>query len=275
MSTYVIGDIQGCYKPMKKLLKKVKFNAGKDRLWCVGDVVNRGPDSLDTLRYLTDIDDSIEMVLGNHDLHFLAIHHGCNKGRSKDTLDELLDAKDCDELAEWLRHKPLAHYEAVDTKKGPVNFLMLHAGVAPRWNLQETLNHAAEVEYALQDKHFPEFLENMYGDTPIRWFDKLKGQDRLRTITNYLTRVRFCDDIGSLRLDIKEGFCSAPEGYKPWFEFEKITPKADILFGHWAAIEGQTGHKHIHALDTGYVWGRDLTLMCLEDGKRYAVSAKD
>jgi bis(5'-nucleosyl)-tetraphosphatase (symmetrical) len=272
MSTYVIGDIQGCYQALRKLLKKVKFSPNRDQLWCVGDLVNRGPDSLSTLRYLQDMDDAIRIVLGNHDLHFIAINEGCAPARGKDTLDELLQAPDCQTLSDWLRGQRLAHYAALDTKAGIRNFLMVHAGVAPQWSLQKTLNLAAEVEYALKDKDYRAFLGHMYGDTPVRWYNKLHDLDRLRVITNYLTRVRFCDDIGNLKLSIKEGLSTAPHGFKPWFEYERITPKATILFGHWAALEGFTGRQQVHALDTGYVWGRELTLMRLEDEQRYSVS---
>jgi len=183
-----------------------------------------------------------------------------------------LESPQCQQFSDWLRGKPLAHYASVDTKVGLRNFLMVHAGVAPHWSLQKTLNLAAEVEYALKDVGYREFLRHMYGDTPNRWYDKLKGLDRLRVITNYLTRIRFCDEIGQLRLSIKEGLNSAPSGYKPWYEHEKITPRTTLLFGHWAAIEGCTGRQHVHALDTGYVWGRDLTIMRLEDQQRYSIS---
>lgn len=272
MSTYVIGDIQGCYKALKKLLEKVSFAPGKDKLWCVGDLVNRGPRSLETLKYLQDIDDSIQIVLGNHDLHFIAIHEGCAPARTKDTFAKLLDARECDELSNWLRNKSLAHFDCIDTANGHEDFLMIHAGVAPSWSLQKTLDLAAEVELALQGKDYREYLKNMYGDEPIRWHEGLNGQERLRTITNYLTRIRFCDDIGSLRLDIKEGLCSAPSGFKPWFEYENISSKATILFGHWAALEGYTGKQRVYALDTGYVWGRELTLMRLEDHRLYSIA---
>ena len=274
MSTYAIGDIQGCYKPLKKLLNKVEFKPGRDRLWCVGDLVNRGKRSLETLRFLRDMNSSVRVVLGNHDLHFLAIHAGVAPARGKDTLDGLLEAPDCEELARWLRFKPLAHHESLATDEGPEDFLMVHAGVAPRWSLQQTLDLAAEVEHALQGPDYKEYLHYMYGDRPIRWFEKVKGQDRLRLITNYLTRVRFCDDIGSLDLDVKEGLCAAPAGFKPWFEYEKITPAATILFGHWAALEGYTGKPHVYALDTGYVWGRSLSMMRLEDKRIFSVANK-
>lgn len=272
MSTYVVGDIQGCYKALRKLLKKIDFSPANDTLWCAGDLVNRGPKSLETLRYLSDSDASIRVVLGNHDLHFIAIFEGCAPARGKDSLDELLAAPDCEALCDWLRQKDMAYYDSVETKKGPEYFLMVHAGVAPGWSLKKTLKLAAEVELALQGPDYKEFLTAMYGNEPIRWSDSLSGQDRLRTITNYLTRVRFCDDIGSLRLDIKEGLCAAPKGFRPWYEYQKITPETSILFGHWAALEGETNTEHVYALDTGYVWGRELTAMRLEDKKRFSVS---
>ena len=272
MSNFVVGDIQGCYRPLKKLLKKADFSAGTDVLWCVGDLVNRGPKSLDTLRLLQDMNDSIRVVLGNHDLHFIAIHEGVAPARGKDTLEKLLAAPDCSALSDWLRSKPLAYHEALLTEEGPENFLMVHAGVAPNWSLQMTLNLSAEVEHALQGNKCKAFLKNMYGNEPIRWSKSLRGHERLRTITNYLTRIRFCDDIGSLRLDIKEGLCAAPSGFKPWFEYEKITRKATILFGHWAALDGITKRPRVFALDTGYVWGRSLTMMRLEDKKHFTIS---
>ena len=271
MAIYAIGDIQGCYKPLMKLLKKVEFKPGKDKLWCVGDLINRGPKSLDTLRYLRDNDDSVEIVLGNHDLHFLAIYHGVAPARSSDTLAKLLGAKDSLELSEWLRHKPLAHYDSVDTAKGIQHYLMVHAGVAPKWSVQKTLNLAAEVELALQGPDFKTFLQNMYGNKPDRWSKHLIGWDRLRVITNYLTRVRFCNEIGQMDLTVKEGVSFAPLGFRPWFEFERITPQTNILFGHWAALEGKTGKDHVYALDTGCVWGRDLTMMRLEDEQLFSV----
>ncbi len=274
MSTYVVGDIQGCYKALKRLLKKIDFAPGKDQLWFAGDLVNRGPKSLETLRFLSDIDGCIEVVLGNHDLHFIAIAEGCAPARGKDSLDALLNARDCDQLCDWLRSKKMVHFDAIATKTGIEDFLMVHAGVAPSWTLQQTLQYGAEVELTLHSDEYKEFLTAMYGDEPIRWASSLSGQDRLRTITNYLTRVRFCDDIGSLRLDIKEGLCAAPKGFKPWFEYEKITPQASILFGHWAALEGVTNRPHVYALDTGYVWGRELTAMRLEDKKLFSVEHK-
>ena len=271
MSTYAIGDIQGCYKPLIALLNKVNFKPAIDKLWCVGDLINRGPKSLDTLRYLRDIDDAAEIVLGNHDLHFLAILHGCAPVRTKDTLQKLIAAPDCYELSEWLRNKPLAHFESVETQIGIQHYLMIHAGVAPQWTLQKTLDYAAEVELALQGKDFKKFLKSMYGDQPDCWDNNLSGQDRLRVITNYLTRVRFCNEQGVMDLSIKEGLAYAPKEYHPWFSYENISAKTNIIFGHWAALEGFTGKEHVYALDTGCVWGRELTVMRLEDHKLFTV----
>ena len=166
MTIYAIGDIQGCYKPLMKLLKTVNFSPGNDELWCVGDLINRGPKSLDTLRFLRDINDSVQIVLGNHDLHYLAIYYECEPARNKDTLQKLLDAPDGNELSEWLRSKPLAHYDILETAFGIQQFLMVHAGVAPQWTLQKTLDHAAEVELVLQGEKFRKFLKKMYGDQP-------------------------------------------------------------------------------------------------------------
>lgn len=273
MATYVIGDIQGCYKPLRRLLKSVAFQPGIDSLWCVGDLINRGPKSLDTLRYLRDIDDSVTVVLGNHDLHFLALNYECTPdfASNRHTLKSLLAAPECHDLAEWLRHKPLAHYDCLTSGPEPRFYLMVHAGVAPQWSLQKTLNLAAEVELALRGKHFRDYLKNMYGDAPTRWKNGLTGAERLRVITNYLTRMRFCNAGGELNLQIKEAANKAPAGFSPWFEFEQITPAAEILFGHWAALEGVTGKPHVHALDTGCVWGRELTMMRLEDHKLFSV----
>ena len=273
MSTYVVGDIQGCYQALNRLLDKIGFAPGTDQLWCVGDLVNRGPDSLKTLRFLHRLGDDVRVVLGNHDLHFIAVFESCAGARSSDSLRKLLNAPDCQQLSDWLRQQPLALHDCLPTESGLENFLMVHAGVAPRWSLQKTLNLAAEVELALQGRGRHEYLRNMYGNEPIRWYDKLEGPARLRTITNYLTRLRFCDDIGSLRLDIKEGLCAAPVGFRPWFDYEKITPQATILFGHWAALEGYTGKSHVYALDTGCVWGRRLTALRLEDKRLYSVAS--
>jgi bis(5'-nucleosyl)-tetraphosphatase (symmetrical) len=213
----------------------------------------------------------VEVVLGNHDLHYLAIYYGCAPARNKDTLQKLMEAPDSEGLSEWLRHKPLAHHDSLETAFGIRRYLMVHAGVAPQWSLQKTLDCAAEVELVLQGDKFRKFLKKMYGDQPDSWNNELTGWDRLRVITNYLTRIRFCNEQGKMDLNVKEGLAAAPPGFKPWFAFEQISPKTHILFGHWAALEGFTGRVSVHALDTGCVWGRELTMMRLEDQKLFSV----
>lgn len=271
MSIYAIGDIQGCYRPLRKLLNSVDFKPGRDELWCVGDLINRGPDSLDTLRFLSDINDSVTLVLGNHDLHFLAMYHGCTDTGGRHTLDRLLAAPDCDALAEWLRFQPLVHDRVLEYPEGRQHYLMVHAGVPPGWSRQDTLARAAEVETALQGRNFRAYLLNMYGNKPDCWDDSLSGYERLRLITNYLTRMRFCTADGKLNLSNKAGLDTAPAGYHPWYEFEQLTPETIILFGHWAALEGQTGRPGVYALDTGCVWGRELSMMRLEDHQLFSV----
>ncbi|MEX1196724.1 MAG: symmetrical bis(5'-nucleosyl)-tetraphosphatase [Pseudohongiellaceae bacterium] len=271
MAIYAIGDIQGCYKPLRRLLKKVDFNPAHDELWCVGDLINRGPDSLDTMRYLRELGDAVTVVLGNHDLHFLALYHGCVSDNGKHTLKALLKARDGEELTDWLRRKPLAYHRRVNGPDGEQDYLMIHAGVAPDWTLEKTLTLSGEVESVLHSKKYPKLLRHMYGNEPDRWDDGLQGFDRLRVIINYLTRLRFCDASGRMDFGSKKGLETAPEDCRPWFEFEQLTPQTTILFGHWAALEGQTGRPGVYALDTGYVWGRELTMMRLQDHQLFTV----
>lgn len=271
MAIYVIGDIQGCYEPLRRLLASARFHPAHDRLWCVGDLINRGPRSLDTLRYLQDLGDSVTVVLGNHDLHFLSVHYGDARPERKHTLDELLAAPDCETLADWLRKKPLAHHEVLETDRGEKHYLMVHAGVAPQWTREKTLALATEVATELRGTSFREFLRHMYGNEPGRWDESLSGYDRLRVITNYLTRLRFCDARGNMNLPAKGPPTEAPDGYRPWYEFEQLTPETEILFGHWAALQGATGRPGVHGLDTGCVWGRQLSMMRLPDHKVFSV----
>ena len=259
MTTYAVGDIQGCLKPLKCLLAEVDFNPSRDVLWSVGDMVNRGPDSLDTLRYLNSLDNACIAVLGNHDLHLLASAHDSRRLRKSDTLKSLLKAADRKKLLESLRQRPLAHH---DDKLG---YVMSHAGIPPIWSVKQTLALASEVEAVLRsDKRLPGFLDEMYGNEPARWKDSLKGMARLRAITNYLTRMRFCKPDGTLDLKSKEGLETTPKGYAPWFRYPRQDAKTQVVFGHWAALEGRTGTQGVHALDTGCVWGGRMTLMNLD-----------
>lgn len=267
MSTYAIGDIQGCFESLQCLLEKIQFDPQRDRLWLAGDLINRGPDSLATLRFLYSLRDSVEFVLGNHDLHFLAVAHGLRKPNHSDTLAALLAAPDRQPLIAWLMQGKLLH---TDLQLG---FTMVHAGIPPQWSLQEAQAHAREVEAFLQSRYGGELLSNMYGNSPKRWKNKLFGVERLRLITNYFTRMRFCTAEGELELDSKDNISAAPEGYAPWFAHsERKTRDEKIVFGHWAALEGRVDVPNIYALDTGCVWGGTLTALRLEDRVRFSCS---
>ncbi len=269
MATYAIGDIQGCYAELRLLLKKVQFKPAKDRLWLAGDLVNRGPDSLNVLRYVRDLGDAAQLVLGNHDLHFLAIAYGVRKTRRQDTLDKLLKAKDLKDLAQWLIKQPLALY---DPER---QFVMTHAGIPPIWDLNDLLRYAEEASQSLQAEDQSKRLKNLFGNQPDIWEDSLSGDDRLRVIINYLTRMRFCSANGHLELHTKGIASKPPAGYAPWFVHPSRLPEGmQVLFGHWAALGGKTDNKNIHALDTGCAWGEKLTALRLDDGRRFQVAAK-
>lgn len=265
MATYAIGDIQGCYDSLLCLLEKIAFNPERDKLWLVGDLINRGPDSLGTLRFLYSIRQSIEFVLGNHDLHFIAVAYGVKSRGQHDTLDALLNASDRQQLIDWLIQGKLLHTDET------LGFTMVHAGIPPIWSLEQAQAHAREVEAVLQSRYCRDFLSNMYGNSPKRWKNKLIGMDRLRLIANYFTRMRFCSGEGALELDTKENAAAAPAGFAPWFAFpERKTAANKIIFGHWAALEGKVNVPNIYALDTGCVWGGSLSALRLDDLKLFS-----
>jgi bis(5'-nucleosyl)-tetraphosphatase (symmetrical) len=257
MTRYAVGDLQGCYDPLRRLLNRVKFDPNRDQLWSVGDIVNRGPQSLECLRFFYTLGGSARMVLGNHDLHLLAVAQGIRPIKRGDTLQPILDAPDCAELLEWLRHSPLLHRDGIYT--------MIHAGLAPQWSIQRAQQLADEVSGVLKSERMVDFLRGMYGDTPNCWSNDLSGIERWRTITNYLTRLRFCTREGVLDLKSKEGPGSAPLGFMPWFDVPERKSAGDILIvGHWATLMGKTRREDVIALDTGCVWGNQLTLFNLE-----------
>ncbi|MFM7785927.1 MAG: symmetrical bis(5'-nucleosyl)-tetraphosphatase [Gammaproteobacteria bacterium] len=261
MATYAIGDVQGCWEPLLRLLDECDFHREKDRLWFVGDLVNRGPDSLAVLRFVRGLGDRAVTVLGNHDLHLLAVAAGIRKASRKDSLGSVLEAADRDELLDWLRHLPLAHQESA------LPHLMVHAGVPPGWSAEDTLGRAREVESALRGPDWKVFLAHMYGDHPDCWDDALAGWERLRVITNYLTRMRFCTPEGRLDLDNKNPPAGANTSFAPWFSHAgRAAAAVPVVFGHWAALEGKADTPGVHALDTGCVWGGRLRAMRLEDG---------
>ncbi len=268
MSTYAIGDLQGCYDPLKKLLKNIDFNPKRDRLWFTGDLVNRGPDSLKTLRYVYKLGDRAITVLGNHDLHLLAISEGLAREKADDNLGAILKADDSEELLSWLRRQPLMHHD------NSLGFTMIHAGLPPQWDFEQAQRCANELEAVLRGSDYHEFLQHMYGNKPERWSKKLQGMDRLRFITNCFTRLRYCYDDGSLCLKAKGPPGSQPQGCVPWFDVKKrASAKMKIIFGHWSAL-GLHRSKGIYALDSGCLWGNALTALRLEDKKYFSVNCE-
>ena len=265
MSSYVIGDLQGCFDELQLLLKKINFNPKEDKLWFAGDLVNRGPKSLECVRFVKSLGDSAVTVLGNHDLSCLAKWY-CNKPPPI-KLRKLFKAKDAKQLMHWLQKQPLAYYDY------EYDVLMVHAGVPPAWSLSETMLAASELSLVLQSKHAKRFYKKMYGNQPDKWKSGLKGNRRLRYITNALTRMRWCTKQGALDLDCKSAPQSKPKNLLPWFKFQRTLSLPKVVFGHWAALMGETGTKQFIGVDTGCVWGNYLTAYRLEDGRRFMVNA--
>jgi len=266
MAIYAIGDVQGCYDELARLLEQLNVDLTKDQLWFVGDLVNRGPRSLDVLRLVASFGNSATVTLGNHDLHLLAASQ--DPARADEGLTEVLAAQDADQLLEWLRHRPLVNY------RPDMNTVMVHAGVAPQWDPLQTVKLAREVENALRGDRWKEFLANMYGQQPDRWSPDLTGADRLRFITNCLTRMRFCYTDGRLDFSQKGPPGEQPEGLVPWFDLpDRATQSVRIVCGHWSAL-GLLQRPNLLAIDTGCVWGRQLSAVRLDGPLRvYSVDA--
>lgn len=256
---YVIGDLQGCHTPCTQLLQQIdqRHPGQTARLWFAGDLVNRGPSSLATLRTMVALGARARCVLGNHDLHLLAAANGIRPLHRSDTLSEILQAPDRDKLLNWLRQQPLAIFEH--------GHLLVHAGVLPQWSAEQTVALAAEVQTVLSGPDWIDFLRHMYGNRPNQWSDRLQGMDRLRAIVNGLTRLRFCDAGGTMDFATKEAAGNAPEGFFPWFEVpQRQSRDVTVVFGHWSTL-GLILRKNLISLDTGCVWGGKLTAVCLQD----------
>lgn len=255
MSCYWVGDIQGCDEPLGRLLEMIDFSPSRDRLVVLGDLINRGPSSLAVLRRLMALGGSVQCVLGNHDLHGLAVASGIRRSGSTDTLDEVLQASDRAACLAWLRQQALALWSD--------GVLSVHAGVLPSWSVTQTLALAHEVEMVLQGPDWLDFLGQMYGNTPAAWHDDLQGVERLRVVVNALTRLRFCSPCGEMEFDTKEGAASAPTGFMPWFEVPgRRTAGITVAFGHWSTLK-QPARSDVWALDSGCVWGGCLSAMRL------------
>ena len=260
MANYLIGDVQGCDAALQRLLEKIAFSPSRDSLFLLGDLVNRGPDSLAVLRRLMGYGDAARSLLGNHDLHLLAIAHGVRKPHRNDTLDGILHAVDRPALLDWLCQQRLALLE----KFGNEEILMVHAGVLPAWSATKTIALANEVEAVLRGPELDEFLHQMYGNEPSSWDDSLTGAARLRVVVNALTRLRFCTPQGQMEFETKEGAGAAPPGYLPWFDVPgRQTANVTVAFGHWSTL-GWLERSDLLGLDTGCVWGGHLSAVRLD-----------
>lgn len=256
MAVYLVGDIQGCDAALQRLLEKLDFSPSRDTLYVLGDLVNRGPDSAGVLRRLMGLGDAAHCVLGNHDLHALAVAAGVRRSSRMDTLEDLLQAPDRDALLDWLRHQHMALQAR--------GFLMVHAGVLPQWSAARTLALAAEVEAALRGPSWRDFLQSMYGNEPAAWDERLTGIERLRVIVNALTRLRFCTAEGVMEFDTKDSARAAPAGCMPWFDVPgRLTAKDVLAFGHWSTL-GWLDRRDVWALDSGCVWGGCLSALALD-----------
>ncbi|MFX1762848.1 symmetrical bis(5'-nucleosyl)-tetraphosphatase [Paraburkholderia sp. A1RI-2L] len=249
------GDLQGCLTPFRELLAKAGPSADTP-LWFAGDLINRGPDSLETLREVIALGDRAVAVLGNHDLHLLSVAAGIRKSKKGDTIDDILSAPDAEDLLHWVRHRPIAHYQH--------GMLMVHAGVLPQWDVELTLELARDLEKALRGDSWKEVLAGLYGNEPNRWSKNLKGIERLRITCSALTRMRFCDADGVMDFSTSGGLDSAPPGFMPWFDVPgRKTDDATVVFGHWAAL-GLTLREKLIGLDSGCVWGARLSAVSLQ-----------
>ena len=257
---YLMGDLQGCCQALERMLQTIDFSPSRDHLFVLGDLVNRGPDSLGVLRRLRGLDNAATCLLGNHDLHLLAVAHGVRKMHRSDTLAPILDAPDREDWLNWLRQQRLAVQAH--------GWLMVHAGVVPQWDAAQTVALAGEVETMLRSPEVGEFLTTMYGNEPARWDERLQGVDRWRCVVNSLTRLRFCATDGTMEFATKEGAGGAPEGYMPWFEVPgRRTQGTPVAFGHWSTL-GLINRDDLLALDTGCLWGGHLTAARVDGATR-------
>ena len=254
MARYAIGDVQGCHDELNELFARIGFDPAHDRLWFVGDLVNRGPNSLEVLRTVRALGEAAVVVLGNHDLHLLAVAEGLARKRDDDTLDEVLAVPDRDELLAWLRARPLMHVEG--------DWAMVHAGLLPEWTVTRAQELAAEVEQMLRGPGYRDFLAHMYGSTPAVWNDALAGWERLRVIVNAMTRIRFMSSAG--HMELKNKGAAPPPGFSAWYDARRQRDEPALVCGHWSTLGLRLDHR-VAMIDTGCVWGGALSALRLED----------
>jgi bis(5'-nucleosyl)-tetraphosphatase (symmetrical) len=266
MATYAIGDVQGCMSELSSLLGAFAFDAKRDRLWFVGDLVNRGPASLEVLRFVKELGEAAVVVLGNHDIHLLCVAEDVARPRPDDTLESVLSAPDCQDLLGWLRARPLMHVER--------DRVLVHAGLLPQWSVSEALGLAHEVEATLRGPNYRDFLAGLYGSDPAAWHETLSGPDRTRVIVNAMTRMRFCTDEGVMEFRSKGSIDAAPPRHRAWFEIPgRKSRDATVICGHWSAL-GLRVEPRLIALDTGCVWGGALSAVRVEDRRLFQVPCR-
>jgi bis(5'-nucleosyl)-tetraphosphatase (symmetrical) len=267
MAIYAIGDVQGCLGPLRRLIDSLPFDPSRDRFWFVGDLVNRGPDTLGCLRYVKSLGTLAVTVLGNHDFHAICVAAGVQKARARDTLDDVLAAPDREELLEWLRHRSLMHVE------GP--YALVHAGLLPEWTITRARELAGEVEAELQGPGWHAFLQHLYGNEPVRWDESLAGYDRLRVIVNAMTRMRVCTREGVMDLSFKGEPGESQGGRVPWFDLPvRAHATHEVVCGHWSVV-GLKLRPTVLSLDSGCVWGRALTAVRLQDRQVFQVHCQE
>jgi len=267
MALYLVGDIQGCFDELQLLLEKVQFDSAEDQLWLAGDLVARGPKSLETLRFIKSLGSSTNFVLGNHDLHLLAVHAGIKKSKAKDLLTDLINAPDFDDLMHWLAQHPLL-LELPDKTA-----FMSHAGISPQWTLEEAKEQAMLAHQKLSSHERKKWLAVMYGEKPSQWQQATSYEEKFRYSINSLTRMRFVYKDGSLDFNCKDSIDSAPDKLTPWFELSESLKHTQWVFGHWAALMGKHSQRRLYALDTGCVWGNHLTMLRWDDKKVFTQAA--
>ncbi len=267
MALYLVGDVQGCFSELQALLTQVNFNREKDQLWLAGDLVARGPQSLETLRFVKYLGNQAQMVLGNHDLHLLAIHAKLKKAKKSDFLDAVLSAPDCDELMDWLAQQPLL------VKLPHEQAYLSHAGISPQWTLPEAISQAEFVQSKLASTNRNNWLAQMYGEQPNNWHHAITDIEKFRFTVNVFTRMRFCFTDHSLEFKHKFSPDQTNHELTPWYELTRVTENIPWVFGHWASLMGQCSNKNVFALDTGCVWGNYLTLLRWHDKQLFTEPA--